>query len=334
MRSTKFLGVAAACVAISAQALAQDMGSDSTRIVSDPLYLPLEGQIYGETGYTYGSTSQDTFDSTGTRTDTTDTHLNQLSQKILYGLTDDLALNFDWAYDLSRDATRHIVGGSDVTRSSSGWTDPEFGLTYRVMDQRDNPLTLDLRANYSPDAFPAKAANPDEEGTVARGGQMADFGATLGHEGPMVTIAAKFDAMWFDARDVLNQSSGDITRTDSLWNYRFGLATQTRLSDAISFNAGVGHTFTNTNTVFNETSGLEHFSEGGDVTDVNAALNYQFVPNTVVASLEYQHNFYQNTRNLFLTSPTDNNSVRNKDEDLIGVTMRYVMPPGDMRTRR
>jgi hypothetical protein len=326
MRSTRFLALAAACAAISTPAFAQDMESDSTRIISDPLYLPLQGQIYGETGYTYGSTSQDAFDSTGTRTDRTDIHLNQLSQQILYGLTDDLALDFSWAYDFSRDATRHIVGAGDVSRSSSGWTDPQFGLTYRVMDQRQSPLTFDVRADYSPDAFPAKAATTDDEGTVARGGQMLDLGATLGHEGPVFTAAAKFDALWFDTRDVLNRNSGDLTRTDSEWNYRLGLATQTRLSDAISVNAGVGHTFTNTGTVFNETAGLEHFSSGGDVTDLNAALNYQVIPNAFVASLEYQHNFYQDTNNRYPTSPTDNNSVRNKDEDLFGVTMRYVFP--------
>jgi hypothetical protein len=326
MRSKYFLGAAAACVALSTQAFAQDMASDSTRIVSDPLYLPLQGQIYGASTYTYGSSSQDVFDSTGALANTSDTHLNALSQAVLYGITDDLAVSFDWGYDISRDTTRHIVGGSDVSRSSSGWINPDLGLTYRVMDQRENPLTLDLRANYAPDAFPAKAANPDEEGTVAQGGQMVDLGATLGHEGPMVTVAATFDAMWFGRRDVLNQTSGGLTQTDSLWNYRLGLATQTRLTDAISLNAGVGHTFTNTATVFNQTSGLEHFSYGGDVTDLDAALNYQFIPNTVVGSLEYQHNFYQNTRNLFPTSPTDNISIRNKDEDLIGVTLRYVMP--------
>jgi len=325
-RPNRFLVLAAAGAAISTQAFAQEMGSDSTRIISDPLYLPLAGQIYGESTYTYGSTSQDVFDATGTRTDTTDIHLNQLSQSILYGLTDDLAVSFDWAYDISRDATRHPVGGPDLSRSSSGWTEPEFGLTYRVMDQRYSPLTLDLHASYSPDAFPAKSATSDEEGTVARGGQAIDFGATLGHEGPMFTVAAKFDAIWLGSRDVLNQNSGDISQTDSQWNYRFGLDSQTRFSDALSLNVGAGHTFTNTATVFNQTSGLEHFSSGGDVTDVNAALNYQIVPNTVVASLEYQHNFYQNTRNLFPTSPTDDNSVRNKDEDLVGVTMRYVMP--------
>jgi hypothetical protein len=326
MRSTKFLTLAAACAAISTQAFAQDMSSDATRIISDPLYLPLQGQIYGETGYTYGSTSQDIFDSTGTKTASTDVHLNQMSQQILYGLTDDLALNFNWAYDFSRDATRHPVGGTDVTRSSSGWTDPEFGLTYRVMDQREYPLTFDLRANYSPDAFPAKSATADDEGTVARGGQMVDLGATLGHEGPMFTVAAKFDALWLDTRDVLNSGSGDTNRTDSQWNYRLGLEGQARLSDAISLNAGAGHTFTNTATVLNLTDGLQHFSQGGDVTDLDASLNYQFIPNTLVASLEYQHNFYQNSQTLFPSSPADNTSVRNKDEDLVGVTLRYTTP--------
>jgi hypothetical protein len=326
IRSTRFLALAAACAAISTQAFAQDMESDSTRIISDPLYLPLAGQIYGESAYTYGSTSQDVFDSTGTRTDSTDIHLNQLSQRVLYGVTDDLAVSFDWAYDISRDATRHPVGGSDVTRSSSGWTDPTFGLTYRAMDQRWSPLTLDLHADYSPDAFPAKAATPDEEGTVARGGPAVDFGATLGHEGPVFTVAAKFDALWLDTRNVLNQTSGETTQTDSQWNYRFGLDTQTRITNQFSFNVGAGHTFTNTATVFNQTTGLEHFSSGGDVTDLSAALNYQFVPNVLVGSLEYQHNFYQNARNQFPTSPTDNNSVRNKDEDLIGVRMSYVVP--------
>ncbi len=44
----------------------------------------------------------------------------------------------------------------------------------------------------------------------------------------------------------------------------------------------------------------------------------------VVASLEYQHNFYQNGRNLFPTSPTSNTETRNHDEDLIGVNLRYA----------
>jgi hypothetical protein len=323
MRSLKSL--AASIIAFSSPALAQDFDSDSTRYISDPLYLPLEGEIYGATGYSYGSTNQDIFNSTGARTDSVDINLSTLSQEVLYGLTDDFALHLNWGYGW-RDVTRHSVAGNATERSSSGWSDPGFGLTYRLMDQRESPLTFDLRADYSPDAFPAKAATPDLSGTIARGGQSVDLGATLGHEGRFLTVAGVFDAHWYGPRDVVNQNSGDLTHSDSLWNYRLGLAAQARLSDAFSLNAGVGHTFGNDVSVFNNTSGLFHISRGGDVTDIAAALNYQFVPNTVVGSLGYQHNFYQTTNNVFPTSPADNNSIRNKDEDLVGVTVRYLVP--------
>jgi hypothetical protein len=323
MRSTKFLA-AAAIVAISTSAFAQDMASDSTRIISDPLYLPLQGEFYGATGYVYGSSSHDTFDAAGAPSAHVNVTSNTLDQTFLYGITDDLSLHFDWGYDISRDAGRHLVTGGDVKRDSSGWTDPEFGLIYRLMDQRDSPLTLDLRADYSPDAFPAKSATVDSDGTVALGGQMANFGATLGHEGPMFTVAGTFDATWLGSRNVLNQASGDQNHEDSLWNYRLGLTSQARINDQFSINAGVGHTFTNNGLSFNNTTGLAHIIAGGDFTDVNAALNYQFVPNTVVGSLTYQHNFYQNSRNVFPTMPADNTFTRNKDEDLFGVTMRYA----------
>src|SRR3569832_1111680 len=109
MRSTRFLAAAAAIVAISSPAFAQDMASDSTRIISDPLYLSLQGEFYGATGYTWGSSSRDTFDATGAKTDHTIVVSNTLDQTFLYGITDDLSLHFDWGYDISRDASRHPV---------------------------------------------------------------------------------------------------------------------------------------------------------------------------------------------------------------------------------
>jgi len=322
MRSTKFLA-AAAVLAMCSPAFAQDMASDSTRIISDPLYLTLQGELYGASGWQYGSLNRDNYDNTGAFASKTHVTTNAFDQTFLYGITDDFALHLDWGYD-TRDASTHPVGGGDTTRDSSGWTDPEFGLIYRLMDQRADPLTLDLRADYSPDAFSGKSAVADNIGTTARGGQMADFGATLGHEGPMFTIAAKFDAIWLDTAKIINQNNDDVSLTSATWNYRIGLDTQTRLNDLFSINAGVGHTFTNNGQVYNETTGLGHITDGGDVTDLNAALNYQVLADTLVASLQYQHNFYQNTRDLFPTSPTNNSSVRNKDEDLVGVTMRYA----------
>jgi hypothetical protein len=320
----KFLA-SVSVIGLSSSAFALDASPDTARIVSDPLYLPLQGQVFGASSYNWGSSSFDSFDAGGARTSSSQVTSNDLDQQVMYGLTDDIALRLDWGYAW-RSASRHLVPTGDVVRSSSGWTDPDFGITWRAIDQRDGgPMSLDLRADYSPDAFPAKVATTIDEGTIARGGQAADFGLTLGHETRDFTLAGTFDANWSDTRSALNQNTGDITTTDSAWNYRLGLTSQFRFTDVVSMNAGAGHTFTNNANVFNSSTGLEHFSRGGDFTDVNVALNYHFVPNTVVGSIGYQHNFYDDTRNLFPTTPADNTAIRNKDEDLVGVTMRYVL---------
>ncbi len=325
VRPTKFLA-AAAFFAVSTQAYALDFTTEASRIVSDPLYLPLQGQFFGATSYKYGTATQDEFDSTGAKVNSARIDTNTIEQQLMYGVTDDFTLRFDWSYDPSRDVSRHLVPTGSNTRSSSGWTDPAFGATYRVLEQGNNPFSLDLRADYSPDAFPAKGATAFDEGTVARGGQSADFGATIGHQTRDFTIAATFDADYLDTRKIENQTVGGFTRTDALWNYALGLDTQTRLTDQVSVNAGVGHTFINNAYAFNTFNGLAHATRGGDATSLNASLNYHFVPNTVVGSIDYQHNFYDNSRNLFPTSPVSDSEIRNKNEDVIGVTLRYVVP--------
>lgn len=316
---------AVSLLGLTMQAQALDATPDTTRIVSDPLYLPAQGQFYGATSWNWSSANQDTFDATGAHTGSSQITGNAINQNFQYGITDDLALRLSWGYDW-RDVSRHLVPAGTLTRSSSGWTDPSFGVTWRAVDQTGGgPFSLDLRADYSPDAFPAKAATTLDEGTVARGGQAVDLGFTLGHETRDFTIAGTFDANYLDTRKALNQNTGGFTTTDAMWNYRLGLDTQTRFTDLLSLNAGAGHTFSNNAEIFNSNTGLEHFSSGGDFTDLNVALNYHFVPNTVVGSLGYQHNFYDNAHNIFPASPTDDNSVRNKDEDVVGVTMRYVL---------
>jgi len=315
---------AASLLAAGAQAQALDSTPDTTRIISDPLYLPLSGQIYGSTAYRWSSDKQDTFDATGAQTSSVQNTGNTLDQQFQYGVTDDLALRLDWGYDW-RNISRHLPAGDTLVRSSSGWTDPAFGVTWRALDQGVNPFSLDLRADYAPDAFPAKSASTVDEGTIARGGDSVDLGLTLGHQTRDFTIAALFDATWLDARKVENQENDGFSTADSQWNYRLGVDSQLRLSDVMSVNAGAGHTFANNSTVFNSNTGLTHVSTGGDFTDLDVALNYHFVPNTVVGSIGYQHNFYDDARNLFPASPADNSAVRNKDEDIVGVTMRYTL---------
>ncbi|MBV8978586.1 MAG: hypothetical protein JO261_02540 [Alphaproteobacteria bacterium] len=321
MRWTMLLACAA-LAGSSVSAFAQQASYDE-RILSDPLYLPLQGQIFGATNYAWGSTSQKSFDNTGTEIARSQITSNAVNQAVMYGLSDDLALNLDWGYDW-RSNSRHDLSGGDIIRSSSGWTDPAFGLTWRAIDEaHGNAFDLDLRAEYLPDLFPAKIATTDEEGTIARGGRAADFGATFGRVTPNFTLAGTFDAVWLDTRQALNQNSGLYTTTSAVWNYRLGIESQFRFGAPYSINAGFGHSFNNDTTVFNGTTGLFHAATGGDVTDVHASLNYAFTP-SMVASLNYQHNFYDSARDLF-ADPANDTSVRDKNEDLAGVTLRYVL---------
>jgi hypothetical protein len=317
---------AASILTIANQASAQvDFTPEAQRIISDPMYLPLAGQIYGNTGYVYSSAGRDVFDSTGAPTATGSVTGNTFTQELLYGVTDDIALRFAWGYVASRDASRHGIPTGFTENSSSGWTDPVFGATWRAIDQRDGgPLSLDLRVDYSPDAFPAKAPNADDEGTVARGGQAVNLGLTLGHETRDFTIAALFDAQYLDREKQLNQNTGDITHTDSRWNYTLGLATQTRITDLFSVNAGLGHTFSNDAFLINEATGIPHIQQPGDSTNINVSFNYHFVPNTVVGSIGYEHDFYGDSRNIYPTLPAAGNEIRNRSADVFGANLRYV----------
>src|SRR5215813_1438317 len=105
MRWTTILA-AAGILAAGSQAYALDDTPDTTRIVSDPLFLPLEGQIYGQSAYRWSSSNDDVFDATGARAASVQNTGNSLAQQFQYGITDDLALRLDWGYDW-RSVSRH-----------------------------------------------------------------------------------------------------------------------------------------------------------------------------------------------------------------------------------
>ncbi len=323
LRSLKYLAATALLMPLAAHA--QNYAPSADRILSDPLYLPLQGQIYGNSDYSWATTTQDVFNAAGIETELQRTVSNTLDQQVEYGVTDDLALNFEMGYDPSVTTKTDPVAAASFSRNEQGWTDPDFGLVYRVLDERNNPVSLDLRGSYSPDAFRAKSATDTDDGSVARGGRAIDLGATLGHETRGFTIAGTFDAVFDGRRDVENQSTGFNTSTSSDWVYELGLATQTRFTDRFSLNAGAGYDFGHDADVLNEGTAVTHSTHAGGTANLNAALNYHFIPNILVGSVEYQHDFDGGTNNVYSAVPADDNAIHNKSEDLVGVKLRYVL---------
>ena len=106
-----------------------------------------------------------------------------------------------------------------------------------------------------------------------------------------------------------------------------GLHTQTRFTDAFSLNAGLAHTWQADLSVFNTNPDLAHTRVVGNATNVNVALNYHVVPNAVVASLTYAHDFLQDSHSIFPAgSGVDNTSLRDRNANLYGAKLSYAFP--------
>jgi hypothetical protein len=200
-------------------------------------------------------------------------------------------------------------------------------VTWRALDQDVQPVNLDLFSSYSPDWINAQAATNQDDGTIARGGQAGTIGVALSHVTRSFTIYGSF------AADLLGRERVDNPRTDSFssvgsrTDYTLALNTQTRFNDVLSLNAGVARIWNDNAEVSNSATELAHLNEPGNATNVHAALNYHIVPNTIVASLTYAHEFQGDNRNVFPTVASANdNSLQNRDANVYGAKLSYVFP--------
>lgn len=323
-RQKKWL-LAASIVAVPLQAMAQPMGDSSLRILSDPAYLPFAGQFVGYSVYRYHQQTGNVFDSTGAPDYSFHTITNELVQTFQYGLTDDLAFDASIGYDPSQKRNEVFPDGSVDILQSNGFTDPTFGVTWRALDEANAPLNLDLSASYQPDVFNSKSPSPAEDGSIARGGQSAHFGAALSEVMPQFTVQGFADANYFGGSSTDNLTTSTTTKRDSYWSYDIGLATQSRIIDRFSINAGVSHTFNPSFNLMNITTGNPAVSAPGDVTTFNTGLNYHIVPNTIVVGVTYAYNMHDASQNTFPNNPDGDITTRNNHENVYGVRLDYQL---------
>lgn len=296
------------------------------RIVSDPMYLPLEGQVFGSTEYLYGSATQDVYNAAHVRTAKQTVDSNAILQSFQYGITNELSAFGSIGYDPSI-TTKVSAPGGHTSEERSGWVDPNFGLTYRAVDQAAGaPVSWDFTALYSPDAFDAKSPTLNHDGSVGRGGQEVDLSTRIGHVWNDFTLAGEFHANYDGKRDIADAGTGAMHSISSNWNYMIDLASQYRFTDRFSLNAGAGYRFAYDEDVLNPGPALGRSVHVAGTPSVNASLNYAFIPNQVVGSLEYEHRFNGDENAIDTATATSGSSLHNRSEDLVGVNLRYVLP--------
>ena len=217
------ISVALISTPMTAAAQALDFTPDPARILSDPNYLPLAGQIYGTTAYSHAWTDGNSANSAGLETSSFHINTNTIDQLLSVGITDDIAVNASIAYAPADFQQINYVNGRSGTLDSSGFSDPTFGATWRVLDQNAGPLDLDLLGSYSPDLIDAHTSAADAGGTVARGGDSGTVGAALGYDTRSFGIRGAFNANFLGNSNVYDLSNGDTLQTQGRTNYTVSL---------------------------------------------------------------------------------------------------------------
>jgi hypothetical protein len=312
------------CVPLEARAQVLDLTPDPARVLSDPNFLPMGGQFYGTTAYTHGWTTGNSTNYAGLDTSSFHINTNTLDQLLSFGITDDLAVGASIEYAPIDYRAVNYANGSSTTLDSSGFSDPTFGATWRLLDQNTYPVDVDLLGSYTPDWIDAHTASAFQDGTVARGGQSGTVGGALGYETRSFGIRGAFLADFYGDSSTYNLATGDTLQTQGYTNYDLSVGTQTRLNDLVSVNAGVDHIFANNANVVNLSTGAPHSMQPGDETALQLALNYNFAP-TFVISATYAHDFYDNGRTYY-DNPLSDSETRDKSSNIVGVKLYYDAP--------
>ena len=264
-------------LALSTAARAVDLTPDTTRYLSDPSFLPLEGQVYSETVYIHSDRDEDLF--SGLLKEHFSTTANEGEQILRYGLTDRLSLYVAGSYS---GATQTSSGSYDgfsfgpTSTSRNDFNDPSFGATYRIVEQTDSPLSFDVTGTYSPSVVEHSSQS----------GQLSFF---INRETRFITIQGEAGARFIDSYD--GPGTAFAARQRDYWNYFFGIRSQMRLTDALAVNSGVVYS-KNTDIAYD---GEFYNSQDGTWTPF-VSLSYGIVPGKVDVAFEYDHAFIGDTK--------------------------------------
>jgi hypothetical protein len=258
-------------LALPSTGRAVDLSPDTTRYLSDPSFLPLEGQVYSETSYAHVDVSGDFTTVAGFKAEHFSSNVDRINQDFAYGITDRLTLSASAAYRFDSQHYTTPFGGSSSLENDD-FENPTFGVTYRAIDQSESPVSLDLAASYSPAAVDA----------TSQSGGVSLF---VNRELKFLTIQGEASVSYVDAYN--GRETQFATDHDGYWNYLVGLRSQVRLTDRFAVNSGV--TYSNSTDIKYDGGAFRDSTDG--TWSPYVALSYAVVPNRVDVAFEYDHDF-------------------------------------------
>ena len=297
----------------------------TARIVSDPLYQPLQGQIEGITAYTLGLPSSTVYNSAGVKRTESNSTNSTFAQTVAYGVTDEFALRLLENYSFGHTYRDNQINGNTTSSSVSGFSDPTVSAAYRFIDQRRaHPVSSTVDLSYTPDMIDSEAAGGGQSGNEGAGRQSGTMSVDVGREMKNFTIDGITGLSYEGKRRYTNLGNNDNFQVDPFWNYFFGLRSQVRFTERLSLNADYRYTVQDSTNNTNNTTGLSFAQSNPNFSDFTLAFNYHFIPNRLVGQLSYDYYDYANSSNTYATAPTDSTTTKDQTNNVIGARLLYV----------
>jgi outer membrane protein OmpA-like peptidoglycan-associated protein len=323
----------AACV----PAAAADWDSDTARLLGDPSFLPLAGQIEGSVSTTY---SVDRYDFTNNAFYKDSASYRRSGFDFLpalnYGITDDITVfaNLGWGNSFNRETytdERLIFGiplrvvpvKGTINYHALGADNPVFGVTWRAIDQRNAPVSVDITGSYAPDIFQNREATRVQTGSLAAGGQSGDVQLAISREMQWLTLRAYGTFSYEGRRNELADSGFEDLRSAPHPAYAAGLQTELRLLPWLALHAGV----TAQQAMQFDRPIIDRYGvtpvtimPSGSISPYAGVL-LPFFDRRLTAEVTYQHDFVDNETERL---PYESSRDYKQESDLVTGRLRFV----------
>jgi hypothetical protein len=297
-------GIAVAFAPLCAAAL--DFSSDAAAYISDPAFLPRQGQFLS-----YVSISREVFDEdfepAGRAVDEHySAQTDSYTERLGFGVTDRLSVAVAAGY-FERDSYYTFPVRADVSQNIGLYDDPNFSVVYRAIEQEPNPVAVDIAASFAPGI----AYDVPGSGSLALRVNREEHALTLQGE-----VGARYYGAYTDT-DTLN---GAPNRYGGQWTYFIGARGQFRPVPRWAINGGLVYTEERGYSV-TRTPPFGDYTSGSDaVVRPYLALAYDLVPRRCTLDIEYAHDFISD-RSL---SGSINGSWINQSRDIYSLHLRVL----------
>ncbi len=330
-------------LASASPAFAGDWDLSSVRLLSDPSFLPLAGQVEGVFSYTYENDRYDFINERNPlfpRSYTRDANI--FLPELHYGITDDVSVfaNLGWSNNRTSESYAYeklvfdkpagqpynpvnplgrylsfppfrpfhfVRAQAHVDFHSLGAQNPVFGATWRVVDQARAPVNIDLTGSYTPDIFRAREAAVGRTGSIAAGGQSGTVQAAVSREMRILTLRAYAGFSYLGRRNVA-AGLQDFSASPHA-AYTAGVQSQLRvLPFGIAINAGVNAQQAvryDRNESYSRFAFVSPYTiEPNGFLSPYAGLAFPILGNHLVGEVLYQHDFIDNQKSILYGDAT------------------------------